>query len=567
MKKIKISLFIFSLVLIASIGLTACEEETPETPVQQSEENSESVPATDEQPVDPAEAANAPAATSGNFVADLGFRPENNGFLFENYGGGNYVNLTPEDMNRIYGDVVCANKTDSKCVLTPPADQWMQQTNDAMSGGHCYGMAQASLLFYQNKLNPGDFSVAAITELKLDGNEKLQREIAFNWSGQKLDKVREGAIGGTPNDVLDKMIEFFKAGPSGEVYVAGFFKSDGSGGHAVTPYAVQDRGDGTMALMIYDNNYPGTPREMIFNRNSNTWSYEASVNPSVESQMYTGDATTQSFFIFPVSPAIVQSNCPFCGGGVAAIKGNGLASVVEANNEIYLDGLADLLITDEKGNKLGRVGDNVVNEIPGASYEVQMAAFNSDMEPVYTVPTSINLNMAIDGSRLKEASSTDVVVIGPGYDLGVESINLEPGQMDELTVESKDNFISYRTDSSESPTFIIGLEREGADFEFEIQGADIEGGGRINMLIDPKSGDLLINADEIKKDGSFYLSMTRIDDTSEETFTNDEIILKSGTVLYVDFAEWKGNGTPVNMGIDTNNDGVFEEEYSSTDEN
>ncbi|HEX7556247.1 MAG TPA: hypothetical protein VF338_06455, partial [Leptolinea sp.] len=280
---------------------------------------------------------------------------------------------------------------------------------------------------------------------------------------------------------------------------------------------------------------------------------------------YKGDATTQSFFIFPVSPSLQQSDCPFCSGGVAAAKGNGFASVVGANNEIYLDGAADLLITDENGKKLGRVDGKIVNEIPGASYEVPMAAFNSDMEPIYNVPTSVNLTMAIDGSRLKEVAATDVVVIGPGYDLGVEDINLDPGQSDELTVQTKDDFISYRTDSSESPTFIIGLERAGADYEFELTGTDIEGGGRINIQIDPKTGDLLINADEIKKDGEFSLTMTRMDDKTEETFTNDKITLKSDTILYIDFSEWKGNGSPVKMGLDTNNDGVIDQELNVDD--
>jgi hypothetical protein len=581
MKHFKFPFWIISVILVASIGLSACGgdeevstdqssapvEEAAAAPAEASQEEEAASEATVEPTAEVAAAdgAEVPAASSGNYLADLGFRPDKNGFPFANYGGGNYVNLTAEDMNRIFGDEVCANKADGKCNLTPPADQWMQQTNEAMTGGHCYGMAQASLLFYQSKLDPANFNGTAITDFKLDGNEALQREIAFNWSGQKLDKVREGAIGGAPNDVLDKMIGFFNAGPSAEVYVAGFFKADGTGGHAVTPYAVEDRGNGTMALMIYDNNYPGVPREMLFDRNANTWSYEASTNPSVASELYTGDANTQSFFIFPVSPAIQQSPCSFCAGGAVANKGNGFARVVGTVNEIYLDGLADLMITDENGKKLGRDGSKIVNEIPGATYEVPMAAFNSDEEPIYTVPSNIDLNMVIDGSRLKKESLTDVIIIGPGYDLGVESIYLDPGQQDELIFQAKENFISYRTDSSESPTFIIGLEREGADFEFELTGTDIEGGGRINMMVDPKTGDLLINASEIKKDGLFSLTMTRIDDNEEESFTNEEITLKADSVLYIDFAEWKGNGSPVNMGIDTNGDGEFEETYSSDD--
>ena len=75
-----------------------------------------------------------------------------------------------------------------------------------------------------------------------------------------------------------------------------------------------------------------------------------------------------------------------------------------------------------------------------------------------------------------------------------------------------------------------------------------------------------INAEELKGDGAFALFMTRIDDQGEETFYNDEITLKAGGVVYVYFAEWKGNGTPVDMAIDSNGDGEIDEAYTSGDE-
>jgi hypothetical protein len=606
MKYLRLRLSIVAVFLMASVMLSACggnkaifidqysaslEEASAPLAVSRASiaQNSDALSESSTKDLE----AKTSVASDENYLADIGFRPETNGFSFQNYGGGNYVNLTPEDMNRIYGDAVCANKADGTCNLTPPADQWMKQTNDAMTGGHCYGMAQASLLFYKNALDPADFNGATITDFKLEGNEKLQREIAFDWSGQKLDQVRKGVISGTPNDVLDKLIEIYNSGPDAEVYVAGFFKSDGTGGHAVTPYAVKDLGDGTNALMIYDNNYPGIPREMIFDRKANSWSYEASINPSVASELYQGDANSQSFFVFPVSPAIQQSECSFCTGGITTNKVETEPNKVEATpakeettpnkveatpnkqqeevieavsiNEIYLDGLADLLMTDVNGKKLGRENGKIVNEIPGAKYEIPMAAFDSDIEPVYSVPSDIDLTIAIDGSRLKEDALTDVVIIGPGYDLGVEGITLSPGQKDELILQPKESFISYRTDSSESPIFIIGLQREGADYQFAFTGTDMEGGGRISMMVDTKTGDLMINAGELKKDGMFALAMTRIDETTEETFTNEEIALKADSILFIDFAEWKGNGTPVNMGIDINGDGEIDEAYSSSD--
>src|SRR5579872_841785 len=46
---------------------------------------------------------------SGTVLADVGFRPDGNGFGFANYGGDPKVtNLTPADMRRLFGDAACA---------------------------------------------------------------------------------------------------------------------------------------------------------------------------------------------------------------------------------------------------------------------------------------------------------------------------------------------------------------------------------------------------------------------------------------------------------------------------
>jgi hypothetical protein len=516
------------------------------------------------------EATPTPAAApagGGNLVADSGFRPETNGLPFANYGGDTPVaNLTAAEVQRIFGDAVCGDIKDGQCLLSPTAQQWMEQWNGAMNGGHCYGFSVTSLRFFLNQLNPTDFGASTVAALNIQGNEKLQREIAYDFTPQGFDTVRAGAIAGTPNEVLDKLIEALRA--KTETYTIAFFKADGSGGHGVTPYAVEDRGNGVLAVLIYDNNWPKTPREIIFDRNANTWTYNAAINPNVPEAQYAGDASTKSLFLFPTSPGMQQQSCPFCAPSASARAG-GLAAPELEFNEIWLDGAANLLIVDEQGNKLGHDGDKLVNEIPGAKYEVMLSddLYNDNEEPVYDVPVDVNFNMTIDGSQLKEAAPTDVVLIGPGYDLGLEGVTLEPGQQDNLTILPKDGILSYQTQSSESPNIILGLDREGADFAFEIKGADMEGGGRINVALNVKDGDLLINAEELKQDGAFALTMTRIDDQGEETFYNDEITLKAGGVVYVYYAEWKGNGTPVQMAIDSNGDGQVDETYSSTDEN
>jgi hypothetical protein len=98
--------------------------------------------------------ASEPTSESGETAADLGFRPETDGFHFPNYGenytifkktGGDIeqvpmspTNLTAVEMRRMFGDQVCANDA---CDLTPQVEKWMEEKNQSMRGGHCEGFA------------------------------------------------------------------------------------------------------------------------------------------------------------------------------------------------------------------------------------------------------------------------------------------------------------------------------------------------------------------------------------------------------------------------------------------
>ena len=266
------------------------------------------------------QSASAPVAGSdaSGMVADSGFRPEVNGFQFENYGKSDAQNLTPAEMQRIFGDVVCASKANDQCVLTPPAEQWMKQQNQGMEGGHCYGFSVASLRLFTGQANPSDYGGTTTIELPLNGNEKLQRDIAYSFVFQGFNPVRGGAIAGTPTQVLDKLIEVLKAGKAApDSYTIGFFKADGNGGHAVTPYAVENRGNGIYAVMIYDNNYPKEARAILFDRNADTWNYTTTTNPSEPTSEYQGNAQTKSLFLFPTTPGLQQQACEFCAGATA----------------------------------------------------------------------------------------------------------------------------------------------------------------------------------------------------------------------------------------------------------
>ena len=66
------------------------------------------------------------------------------------------------------------------------------------------------------------------------------------------------------------------------------------GGHAITPLAIEDRGEDKFAVLVYDNNFPNTIREVDIDTAANTWNYTASTNPSEEAALYEGDASTKT---------------------------------------------------------------------------------------------------------------------------------------------------------------------------------------------------------------------------------------------------------------------------------
>src|SRR5687767_2281232 len=94
----------------------------------------------------------APLKQEGKIIADLGFRPQTNGFGFPNYGEAPVTNLTPDEVRRLFGDVICASIQGDKCILTPPGEEFLEIVNGIMNNGHCEGMAVLSLLFFREQL-------------------------------------------------------------------------------------------------------------------------------------------------------------------------------------------------------------------------------------------------------------------------------------------------------------------------------------------------------------------------------------------------------------------------------
>jgi hypothetical protein len=424
-----------------------------------------------------------------------------------------------------------------------------------------------SNLFYTGQLNAADFGADSVPALEIAGNEPLQREIAFWWATQATQPARTGIVQQTPSGVLNTLQTSFAAGPSGsDQYAVGFYKRDRTGGHAVTPYAVEDRGGGIYWIMIYDNNYPGAARAIEVDTNTDTWRYSGSTNPAEAEDEYEGDAETMTLELAAIGPRLGQQDCAFCDETATAHAGGRLLAPwsqagAQEFNEIWLEGDADLLITDIEGHSVGFRDGAFINEIPGATSNGNKFGVNVwdvDAEPVYYIPANVDFTISIDGSRLTEPTTSTVTMIGPGYALEVSDIILDPGQVDTLDVSPDGSLLSYRSESGSTPFLLVAIETDASDYLFGVYGEEMAPGEALNLSLDTKEGWLSIDSIDNTSPGSYGLVVAKYDDQGEQIFGAEGVELAPDDVVYVDYLKWPGNGQPMELDIDEGGDGTVD---------
>ena len=434
-----------------------------------------------------------------------------------------------------------------------------------MGGGHCEGMAALSLLIYTDKTAAAEFGNPI--NLALQGNEKLQREIAYWFATQAAEPTSSSEIKSkTPVEILDLLTEGLKS-TADPTYTIGIYKPEFKGGHAITPYAIEDLGGGKVAVLVYDNNYPKLERRLEIDRNANTWQYTGSTNPSESESEYLGDADSKTLSLTPTPPRLQQQQCNFCGSTESVsnsseeIVAKGKASSATKFNQIFSEGDANLLIVNGS-SKIGYENGKFVNAFPGASFIPLKSSdlWKDDEEPIYNIPLGTPFTMTLQSSReTKGKELTDVVMIGPGYDIGLSGIKVLVGQQDVIQFSASGRDLSYTPSNPEAPNILFGISTAKDDYEFELDSIEIDAGGTLNANLDTKKGRLGIKIANTKREAIFNPIFSRIDDEREQTFEGEDVTLASGDTLYLDYAKWTGNGAKLTLELDKGSNGTIDE--------
>jgi hypothetical protein len=370
-------------------------------------------------------------APQGTVVADSGFRPYPHGFPVPNwgsaqdfagnaliFGGATKVTLEqlekgeapgPKPLNalalrRTLGDGVCrdARSIDPKtgnCDLILGAELLAQMIETNALGGHCFGIAAAAAALYNGQLpaNQVGASGVGINALNPMGNPTTQT-ITRLFATQFLEpNVQLEAIPGqSPTQLVQTLIQ---ALPSGTVpFVLTMYGE--VGGHAITPYAVLDRGNGVYDIAVYDNNFPLRGLAVTVDTKTDSFAYTSATNPG--SPTYTWSTANQSTIaLVEINDLLVQQPCPICRG---PNQGTMLAfsSLPPANFDAIDIGLLDL-----EGQPLAPSLYRVLNTLNPPTEEARNI-------PVIFVNPGVDFFVAIEAGQLSRSQPFEVYALSNG---------------------------------------------------------------------------------------------------------------------------------------------------------
>jgi hypothetical protein len=457
----------------------------------------------------------------------------------------NYSDYTIDDMVEMFGAAaVCVNGSASPCQPKSTASQWNAQVHGYMNGGHCDGFTTTSLRFFKDLDNPAAFQGGANTthDLLLSN---ARRHIAYYWVlcvPNPVAAARDQALQKTPSQVLDQLRSAMSGGSDPMNLLV--YSADGQEGHSITPYAIQEQGGGEWWVKVYDNNHPDDAnRHVVINTIDNTWSYNLGWTT------WSGDANIHSLGVISISTYAQPPQCPWCGGLGAQSE--------PALGQVWLAGEGHLLVTDSQGQRIGYIGDQFVNEVPGAFGSVPPGGLGIPQEPIYYLPLTNTYTILLDGQTLTQTETVAVTQFGPGYVASVDDITLSPTSQDQLTVAPDGTQLTYRPNSSKEATLTLALDSTGQSNQFQIKGADVGASQVVTLAVD-LDNSLLAFSNVQNSGGEYDLDIDFITAAGERTFTHAGVVIAATDTHYVDYNA-SNCSAPVTLNVDHGSNGTIDE--------
>lgn len=512
------------------------------------------------------------------------FAPATFGYSFQNFGNEDRTwqdDLTAADLFNLFGPAVCqSGTTAADCNLSGPARKWIEAQLQGMNDGHCEGMAVTSLrlwkglAFYNGNTAPGDFQSGVANTYGLQIDQSIEQYIAYYFVTQGFSEIANPttAIRTTkkPSEIVAILREALIDGT--DPYTLGIYKNQNgqlAEGHAITPYAIEDQGNGKVRILIYDNNFPNQTKFLDVDTVNETWVYFTAASPDQDPSKYEGDANSQSLDLTRTSwrdrPAGQYFACPFCQDEASANLAQ--TGPVTLTLEFGMAGEGYFRVTDDNGGQVGYNPANggLVNTIAGTTVVPAQGGLKKALAPSVRVPARSDdslYTVEIFGEGLSAEANSEFYMAGPGYTLGLENLDIDPSEVLTATISPLGNQVTFQGSADGfTPDLYLSIDPTAANEEsyvFLVDGVEIAAGQRVTVTLDFAAGRLFFDDDDGNSD-SYALDVLIIYPDGREVFVNlGNLDVAAGADAALDFGSYDGDGA-IDFFIDDEGDGFADD--------
>jgi hypothetical protein len=227
--------------------------------------------------------------------------------------------------------------------------------------------------------------------------------------------------------------------------------------------------------------------------------------------------------------------------------------------QIWMIGDGHLLIENTKNQRIGFVGEELINEIPYADSTPITAGLASENEPIYTIPMTDTYSIHLDGQTLTQTTDIALGYFAPGFSISIEGALFEKSTKDIVSIPTGGNQLSYYTENGQETNLAITQDKDNESFHYQLTNVDIGANQSVTMTNDIDTGRLVFN-NGIDSNGSYDLNLKYVNTDGFHIFRHQDISISSNATHSIDYRNWDGFG-PMTLYVDNDSDGIVDETY------
>ncbi len=479
------------------------------------------------------------------FDASTDFDPAVDALAFENFGevaGPALVGST--QMIELFGaDAACHDGTVTLtgCTLLPEAEQWQLQVNHALGGGRCDGFA----------------TYAQLADGDLDGlllDDALGRAIARDAASQFTADVRQATEAVSAFDAANRLLEELSDGDIGSrIGIVRTVDGAPAGGHALVPYGLEQQGDGTVDVLVYDPNHPGDERRLNIDRAEDTWSYLASTTPNDATADYSGSVVRMT----SATARTGEHACPWCDtdewGTTVIAGGPGAATVSDC--------------TDGAG-ALGASADGFVWSSALGAAAPSFSGLWSDAAPLSfdleAAAGDVCVDFAGRAAGLGETDDLAISVLRPGRSVAAVSGAAQEAAWT-LQAAADGRSATLTTGATWAGFLTAGAQvAEDLHVTAKVDVGTVEGGQTLTVSIAEETGDVVVTltAEEAQ---TVRAEIVRVAAGDRDEYVGVLDGLDAGAELTFAVSGWANDGDVMTIAADYDGDGTSDATFEADD--